>query len=423
LKSITTSSDKFCPLPFTHISSTNDGNYRVCCYSEETAIPKADGTAFNIRRDSVVEVWNSDFYKQLRTDLLNGVENSACSTCWKHEASGVYSKRQQSLAELKDFYTHGVTEPVPTLLDIKVGSLCNLKCITCYPGASSQHQAEVEQWRKDGDEVPGLIKMFDARLQKLDIDIRDYNPKTVNVETFINNLDPSLRIAKELSLVGGEPLVNPLAQAIIEHCVVNGYAKNMMLTMITNLTNINTKMLDNLSAFKHPMIMVSYDHIDYKKFGFIRYPADYKQFYLNLKVLMQNPKIELKLSTTISIFNVFDLPDIFNHFEHLSQRYPRRFIINTQYVMYPNYFSIAYLTQEQKDNIVATVTNFVKRFKDYKIFKDNPDMLQLVQSIGNYMNTEVTDYDEVVAERNRVLELYDRTRNTNFVELFPQLSH
>jgi MoaA/NifB/PqqE/SkfB family radical SAM enzyme len=413
---------KYCPLPFIHISSTNDGNYRVCCYSEETAIPKTDGTAYNMRRDSVVEVWNSDFYKQLRNDLSNGVENSACSTCWKHEADGVYSKRQQTLEELKGFYTEGVTELVPTMLDIKVGSLCNLKCITCYPGASSQHQAEAEQWKKDGEEVPGLIKMFDARLQKLDIDIKSYNPKTIDIPKFISNLDPSLRVAKELSLVGGEPLVNPLAQAIIEHCVVNGYAKNMMLTMITNLTTINTKILDHLSAFKHPMIMVSYDHIDFKKFGFIRHPANYKNFYLNLKVLMRHTKIEIKLSTTISIFNVFDLADIFNHFEHLSQRYSKRFIINTQYVMYPNYFSIQYLTQEQKDTIIKQVTNFIDRFKNYKIFADNPDMLQLVQSIGNYMNTEVDDYEEVISERTRVLELYDRTRKTDFRGLFPQLA-
>ena len=135
---------KYCPLPFTHISSTNDGNYRVCCYSEETIIPKPDGTAYNMRRDNIVDVWNSNFYKQLRNDLSNGIENPTCSTCWKHEATNVYSKRQQSIEELKDFYTVGVVEPVPTMLDIKVGTLCNLKCITCYPGASSQHTVNGE---------------------------------------------------------------------------------------------------------------------------------------------------------------------------------------------------------------------------------------------------------------------------------------
>lgn len=412
---------KYCPLPFIHISSTNDGNYRVCCYSEETAITKPDGTAYNMRRDNITDVWSSDFYKQLRTDLTNGIENSACTTCWKHEATGVYSKRQQALEELKGFYTEGITEPVPTMLDIKVGSLCNLKCITCYPGASSQHQAEVEQWRKNDIEVPGLIKMFDERLKTLNINIKDYNPKTINIEILIKNLDASLRVAKEISLVGGEPLVNPVAHAIIDHCVTMGYAKNMMITMITNLTSLNTKLLNQLEEFKHPIIMVSYDHIENKKFGFIRYPANYEQFYLNLKLLMQNTKIEVKLSTTISIFNVFDLPAIFNHFENLSHKYHRRFIINAQYVIHPNYFNIQYLNKEQKDSIAKNVTEFITRCNDYKIFKENTDMLHLLESIGSYMHTQVDDYDDVILERSRVLELYDQTRGTDWRSLFSKL--
>ena len=77
----------FCLLPFTHISSTNDGNYRVCCCSEEKVITKPDGTAYNMRKDSVVEVWNSEHYKQLRKDLLNGVQNPTCEYCWNYEAS------------------------------------------------------------------------------------------------------------------------------------------------------------------------------------------------------------------------------------------------------------------------------------------------------------------------------------------------
>lgn len=412
---------KYCPLPFIHISSTNDGNYRVCCYSEETVIPKTDGTAYNMRKDNIIEVWNSDFYKKLRNDLTNGIENSACTTCWKHEASGVYSKRQQSLEELKGFYIEGITEVVPTMLDIKVGSLCNLKCITCYPGASSQHQAEVDQWRKNNIEVPSLIKLFDARLQTLNINIKDYNPKTIDIDILIKNLDASLSVAKELSLVGGEPLVNPVAHAIINHCVTMGYAKNMMLTMITNLTSLNAKILNQLEEFKHPIIMVSYDHIDSKKFEFIRHPANYKQFYLNFKMLMQNTKIEVKLSTTISIFNVFDLPDILNYFENISHTYHRRFIINMQYVMYPNYFNIQYLTKEQKNNITRDITEFTNRVDEYRIFTENPDMLQLLMSIGSFMNTTVDNYNDVIIERARVLELYDQTRGTDWRSLFSKL--
>jgi hypothetical protein len=67
------------------------------------------------------------------------------------------------------------------------------------------------------------------------------------------------------------------------------------------------------------------------------------------------------------------------------------------------------------------VESYLQKNKDKKIFKDNPDMLQLVKSISNYMNTPVTDADEVIEERTRVLDLYDKTRKTNYRSLFSKL--
>ena len=415
------STDKFCPLPFIHISSTNDSNYRVCCSTDEYVILKEDGTPYNIQRDSVVEVWNSDYYKKIRSDLLNGIETPACGFCWRQEANGVFSKRQQSIEELKNFYTRGVTESVPTMLDLKVGTLCNLKCITCFPGASSQHQVEADNWKKHGEEVPMLIKLFDEGMKKFNLDVRNYNPKTVDVESYIQNIDPSLKAAKGISLVGGEPLLNPFAKSIIKHCVEKGYAKNTMMTMITNLSTLDSEILDNLSKYKHPSLMVSYDHIDVDKFKFIRFPADYLEFYNNFRTLLTYTDIHIKLSTTISVFNVFDLPEILTHFEQLSQEYKKRFIVNAQFVIVPDYFSIKYLTQEYKDAILKKITAFVKDNENFKLFKENPDMLQVINSIGNFMNSSLENYNTVVAEQQRVLALYDRTRNTDFASLFPQL--
>jgi organic radical activating enzyme len=415
------STDKFCPLPFIHISSTNDSNYRICCSTDEQVILKDNGTPYNIQRDSVVEVWNSDYYKKIRSDLLNGVETPACGFCWRQEANGVFSKRQQSIEELKNYYTRGVTESVPTMLDLKVGTLCNLKCITCFPGASSQHQAESDNWKKQGEEVPMLIKLFDESIKKFNLDVRNYNPKTVDVKSYIQNIDPSLKAAKGISLVGGEPLLNPFAKSIIKHCVEKGYAKNTMMTMITNLSTLDNEILDNLSKYKHPSLMVSYDHINAAKFKFIRFPADYTEFYNNFRTLLTYTDIHVKLSTTISIFNVFDLPEILTHFEQLSQEYKKRFIVNAQFVVVPDYFSIKYLPQQHKDAILKKINAFVKDNENFKLFNENPDMLQVINSIGNFMNSSLENYDTVVTEQQRVLALYDRTRNTDFAGLFPQL--
>jgi len=423
----------FCLLPFTHISSTNDGNYRVCCCSEEKVITKPDGTAYNMRKDSVIEVWNSEHYKQLRKDLINGVKNSTCEYCWNYEASGAYSKRQKTNDEKHNMYpdydsfvkdaisNDGALTTPPTDLDLKVGTQCNLKCIMCYPGSSSLQHEEVEAMKAAGEEIPALMKTWDQRVIELKLDMNDFNPRNLDVEQVVNNLDPSLKQAIHMSLVGGEPLVNKTTQRILEQCVEKGYAPNMMLQIITNLSVINPKTINLLDQFKHPMLCISYDHIDPVKFNFIRYPADYAVFKENFDKIWEYDHIEKKLSTTWGIFNIFDFEDIFTEWEKISQRTPNRFVINFGLIYYPNYFSLRYLEQNQKVEISDRIHRFMFKNKDWKIFRDNPEFVESVISVPGYMDRRQPDHDAVCKERTRVLDMYDRIRGTDHKTLFPYL--
>ena len=418
-------------MPFTHISSTNDGNYRVCCCSEEVTITKDDGTPYNMAKDSVDEIWNSDFYKGLRKDLLNGVKNPTCEYCWNYEAGGAYSKRQKTNDEKHDMYpdynsfvedalaNDGALSTPPTDLDIKVGTLCNLKCIMCYPGSSSLHKEEQDDMIEQGIELPGLLKMFDKRVIELKLDIDNFKSRESDVENIVANLDPGLKQAVHMSIVGGEPLVNKTTTRLLEQCVDRGYAQSMMLQIITNLSVINSRTIALLEQFKYPMLCVSYDHIDPAKFNFIRYPADYTTFKENFETLWQHDKIEKKLSTTWSIFNIFDFEEIFTEWEILAQRTNKRFVVNFGLVYYPNYFSLRYLELDQKLEIAERIRVFMNQHRNYKIFVDNPEFTESVVSVPDYMGGENLDHIEVCQERTRVLDLYDQVRNTNHRELFP----
>lgn len=423
----------FCLLPFTHISTTNDGNYRACCVSEEVVIAKEDGTPYNVRRDNVMEVWNSKQYRELRKDLLTGVKNPTCEYCWNYESTGAYSKRQKNTDEKTDMYpdyqpfiddalqNDGFLSTPPTDLDLKVGTQCNLKCIMCYPGSSSLHQDEQDEMISKGIELPGLLKLYDARVKKFDLKVEDFNPRQLDVQPIIDNLDPSLSQAIHMSLVGGEPLVTKTTQRLLEQCVERGYAKNMMLQIISNLSVINPKTISLLTEFKHPMICASYDHIDPVKFNFIRYPADYSVFKQNFDTIFNTEKIELKLSTTWGIFNIFDFEEIFEEWEKISQQVKSKFVMNYGLIYYPNYFSLRYLEPSQKQEITDRINNYLVKNRDYKIFKDNPEFLSSFESVTGYMGEKYTDHDEVCKERTRVLRLYDELRGTDYKSLFPYI--
>jgi organic radical activating enzyme len=274
---------------------------------------------------------------------------------------------------------------------------------------------------EQGIELPGLLKMFDKRVIELKLDIDNFKSREADVENIIANLDPGLKQAVHMSLVGGEPLVNKTTTRILEQCVEKGYAKNMMLQIITNLSVINPKTIKMLEQFKYPMLCISYDHINPAKFNFIRYPADYQVFKDNFETLWQHDKIEKKLSTTWSIFNIFDFEEIFQEWETIAQRTSKRFVLNFGLVYYPNYWSLRYLEQEQKVEISDRIHRFMFKNSDWKIFTDNPEFKESVISVPGYMGPKLDDYDEVVKERTRVLDLYDKLRGTDSKTLFPYI--
>ena len=79
--------DTFCIAPFTHLSTKTDGSIKACCRS----LPALS----NIKKESLLQAWNNEEMKQLRTDLINGVRNEKCNACWKLEDVGAQSLRMK----------------------------------------------------------------------------------------------------------------------------------------------------------------------------------------------------------------------------------------------------------------------------------------------------------------------------------------
>ena len=59
--------------------------------------------------------------------------------------------------------------------------------------------------------------------------------------------------------------------------------------------------------------------------------------------------------------------------------------------------------------------------KNYKIFKDSPDLFNILDTFENLLNNTVDDFEMVVKERSRVLQLYDDTRGTDYRSMFPYI--
>jgi MoaA/NifB/PqqE/SkfB family radical SAM enzyme len=390
------------------MSNTNSGEYRVCCESF--------GFGPNIQTDDASEVWNSDYYKQLRIDLINGIQNKNCDSCWKVEQNGGHSMRKNEnshysdddIQEIISNVTNGHNRILPKLFDFKLGNLCNLKCIMCCQLSSSLHESEVRTWKSKNIKLPALLDYIEITYKN---ENQQYRIDKNNCDNILENLKSILPHLTTLQLVGGEPLINPFTFEIVDKLIQLGYAKNLKLDIITNLSVVDDLFIKKLEQFKSVQLTCSYDHVDPVKFHFIRYPANYTEFKHNFDKILKSD-INVSISTTFSIFNIFDLEQILDEFEKL------QLPISFNYVVDPNYFSIKYLDPDQKLKVIQIVDKVLK--KDYNIFSKNTGLVTYLRDIEKLLYADQSDYEQVIAERTRVLALYDSTRKTTYNETYSE---
>ena len=407
--------DTFCIYPFMHISAERNGNYTCCGASLEYS----KGNVFD---NNVSEVWNDDYFRQLRLDSLNGVKNKNCQTCWFHEEQGVESRRQKVTKDYQRYdnfdykkiiETQGHLDVLPIQVNIRVENLCNLKCITCNHYHSSQHEKEINSFKEQGVQLPKWIQWVDDRMP-----IR-VDPRTAKKGTVAENLKAVLTKSSKLAIEGGEPLLASMTEEILDYCIDNGHT-DVEIEIVSNLTSLTDNMLDKLTKFSNLKIWISWDHLESERFKFIRYPADYSQFLRVFEKISKYKQIKLGVSCTASVFNIFEVPALLDIFESLTQENLLQEFIFFKPVFMPDYFSLAYLEPEQKSQAIQLIQDFVAKSKSYKIMQ-HPDLPSILADMPTVISAQPDNFLEVVKERTRMLDLYDQTRNTDYKKLFPYI--
>ena len=92
---------------------------------------------YNIKSHRLDDIWQSPEIQEVRETLIGWHCPSGCEFCFDKEEAGVRSFRQKALRG-----TFGTNEPLKIhileLLDLRLGSTCNLACIMCTSYSSVQ---------------------------------------------------------------------------------------------------------------------------------------------------------------------------------------------------------------------------------------------------------------------------------------------
>ena len=251
-------SKTFCPLPWTHLATHPHGAVTLCCESDMTnrasdsQNANKDFQTFHNTDYNLDRIMNSDLFRDVRMQMLNGEEPRVCSKCYKYESMGNQSKRTIELERLDysledaivDTKYDGYIDDIDfEFIELRLGNHCNLACRSCNPYSSTKW---IKDWEKLHNNNPVKQNLFNWPLD----------------EKFWTSLKSHCKKIKHLYINGGEPLLIDKHKHFLEFLVEKGYAKNIELTYSTNSTIIDESYVDIWRQFNYVDFLLSIDDIE-----------------------------------------------------------------------------------------------------------------------------------------------------------------
>jgi hypothetical protein len=362
-----------------------------------------------------------------RLQMLNNQIPSSCTKCFEEESQGIVSKRQwetvvwKERLDIKSYVDktadNGSLPVNIPYFDLRLGNLCQLKCIMCSPHDSSS-------WIKDWKLQYPKYKTVELKQdQHWDDRNRDYT--WYQKGSFLDTMKGQSHYIKELYFAGGEPLLIPEHYKILEFMVETGSAQNCILRYNSNGLELPDKLFELWKHFKQVKFNFSVDALGERN-DYIRYPSKWSDVVANLERLDATPdNIDVNIACAVQVLNVLNLPDLVywklsKNFKKINRLPYGAGLIGTHLVYLPSYMNVRVLPQHLKDKVAKQIEYFCSRKSTDQEFITNPYGIKRWQGLVTYMNQE--DWSHKIPTLLDYLETTDQTRGTDFRAVFPELT-
>jgi sulfatase maturation enzyme AslB (radical SAM superfamily) len=270
-------SNFFCAAPWRGLHINPRGDVKTCCAGDPNMLG-------NLNTQTIEQILHGPVMQEIRQSIRQGEPHSYCYNCVQAERYG-RSERDwhNNVSPEFDCAQALDTEHVPTLIDVRWNTTCNLSCNYCAEACSSKWAA-----------LKGIPVKSGAR------------PYYESVCDYLEQHQHNIR---EVALVGGEPLLLPenerLLDVIPEDCVV---------TLITNVAvDFETnKIFRKLCTRERVGWSLSFDNIG-DRFEYVRYGASWQQLLANIiqiRRLMSTKHHWGGIHAVYNIYNATHLVDI-----------------------------------------------------------------------------------------------------------------
>lgn len=385
-------SKTFCILPWIHFYANPDGNVLPCCIGDHR-LPLG-----NVQKNSITEIWNSDPYKEMRLNMLAGNRCKECTSCYQSEDAEVNSFRQSVNKDYAEFFnfadetnSDGSLDTMKLkYLDIRWSNICNFKCRSCSSTYSSSWATEDN---KQGQNKSVFIFAGGN-----------------NNDLLYEQIKPHISEVKEIYFAGGEPLLMDKHYDILKHLIdINN--TDIKIRYNTNLSSLafkNISVIELWKKFSNVHLNVSLDSWG-DRAEYIREGTEWKTIIDNINTVKTNcPHIHLGVSSVISAFNVYTLPEFTDYL--LDNRLFEASSISFYNLIHPNFYSFDIFDTETKTEIIKKLSE-----RNY-----NKSIRSRINNVIRHLESSTAN-DELRRQFKDQTNHYDSIRNKQFTDIFPEL--
>ena len=253
-----------------------------------------------VTNNSMLETLNSEQWRSIRKNFITGSCRSfggcySCTYTEKNQSDSIRMLNNKYFADALDTdvidIVHNVIENdyhVDKIysLDFFPSNYCNYSCIMCNGGASSSRGA---------------------------FEIKVYGKKT---QPAINQVDKDfyqiLDGIEVINFTGGETILQPQVHELIDYLIAKDMAKNISVTMLTNVSSFPDSLVDKFKKFKRVDYTLSIDGTD-KVIEYQRRGANWATVQENAIKINQNfGAIVNHVITAVNVFNFVKLVEWFH---------------------------------------------------------------------------------------------------------------
>jgi hypothetical protein len=258
-------------------------------------------------------------FSAIRNDMQRGRQVLGCEKCYEQDNEGIDSMRAESYRLFDN------DDVALECIEISVGRLCNLACISCGIDSSTTWEQDAHVWNNK---------------IKIPLETEVHIPLEKDV----------YKDLKILKITGGEPFLHIKFLKFLKFLVDNDIAKNVEIEIFTNTTFYPTKLdVGHLLCFKSVTLSCSIDGIG-KVNEFLRYPSKWQateDIFVKWKTLAdENENFNINVACTVGWLNVLYVKELL-HWARIHYDTP----MILQFIDGPSWLSITCLPLEYKEKL------------------------------------------------------------------------